>query len=160
MNCLRLGFSTEESKPNEYNFSISPNVHLNFNCDIQSLHYKRFHARKLKGDLLVKDQVAVSRGINVKTMGGDLSLSGIVDAKNRKAIDVMTTAKLNGIHLDSVFYVFKNFNQTFIEDKHLKGLTTADVSFELTLNEKLKLFQETLSCRYQHNHQKWGTQQF
>jgi hypothetical protein len=138
-----LGFSTK-SKPNEYAFSISPNVHLNFNCDVKQLRYKRFNALNLRGDLLVKDEVAVSRGINLKTMGGDLSISGIVDAKNHKAIDVMTTAKLTGIHLDSVFYVFKNFNQTFIEDKHLKGLTTADVSFELTLNEKLKLFPETL----------------
>jgi hypothetical protein len=139
-----LGFSTDESKPNEYEFSISPNINLNFNCDVQSLRYKRFTAKKLRGDLLVKNEVAVSRGINLKTMGGDLSLSGIVDAKNHKAIDVITTAKLNGIYLDSVFYVFKNFNQTFIEDKHLKGLATADVNFELTLNEKLKLFPETL----------------
>jgi len=139
-----LGFSTDDSKPHEYEFSISPHVNLNFNCDIQSLRYKRFTARKLQGDLLVKNEVAVSRGINLKTMGGDLGLSGIVDAKNHKAIDVLTTAKLNGIHLDSVFYVFKNFNQTFIEDKHLKGFATADVSFELTLNEKLKLFSETL----------------
>src|SRR6185436_6250604 len=69
-----------------------------------------------------------------------------VDAKNHKAIDVLTTAKLKGIYLDSVFYVFKNFKQDFIEDKHLKGLATADVSFELTLNEKLKLFPETLTA--------------
>lgn len=139
-----LGYSTDEKNPNEYEFSISPNVNLNFNCDIQSLRYKRFTARKLKGDLLVKNEVAVSRGITLKTMGGDLSLSGIVDAKNNKAIDVLTTAKLTGIHLDSVFYVFNNFHQDFIEDKHLKGQTTADVNFELTLNQKLKLFPETL----------------
>lgn len=141
-----IGFGTNDNKTHEYEFSISPNVHLNFNCDVQSLRYKRFTARKLKGDLLVKNEVAVSRNINLKTMGGDLSLSGIVDAKNHKAIDVMTTAKLNGIHVDSVFYVFKNFNQDFIEDKHLKGQATADVTFELTLNEKLKLFPETLTA--------------
>jgi hypothetical protein len=64
---------------------------------------------------LVKNEVAVSRNIKLKTMGGDLELSGIVDAKNNKAIDVMTTAKLNGIFVDSAFYVFKNFNQDFIE---------------------------------------------
>jgi hypothetical protein len=139
-----IGFGTDNSKPHEYEFSISQNVNLNFNCDIQSLRYKRFTARKLMGDLLVKNEVAVSRNINLKTMGGDLSLSGIVDAKNPKAIDVLTTAKLNGIHLDSVFYVFKNFNQDFIEDRHLKGQTTADLTFELVLNEKLKLFPETL----------------
>ena len=141
-----LGFGTDDNKTHEYEFSISPNVHLNFNCDVQSLRYKRFTARKLKGDLLVKNEVAVSRNINLNTMGGDLSLSGIVDAKNHKAIDVMTTVKLNGIHVDSVFYVFKNFNQDFIEDKHLKGQATADVTFELTLNEKLKLFPETLTA--------------
>ena len=141
-----LGYGTDDNTPHEYEFSISPNVHLNFNCDVQSLKYKRFTARKLKGDLLVKNEVAVSRNINLKTMGGDLSLSAIVDAKNHKAIDVMTNARLSGIHVDSIFYVFKNFNQDFIEDKHLKGQATADVNFELTLNEKLRLFQETLTA--------------
>lgn len=139
-----IGFGSEDSQPHDYTFSISPNVNLNFNCDVNALQYKRFKARKLKGDLLVKNQVAVSRSISVKTMGGVLELSGIVDAKNNKAIDVMTTAKLNGIHLDSAFYVFKNFKQDFIEDKHLKGQANADVMFELSLNEKLKLFPETL----------------
>jgi hypothetical protein len=77
-------------------------------------------------------------------MGGNLTLSGIVDAKNHKAIDVVSTLKLNGINLDSVFYVFENFNQTFIQDKHLKGKATADVNLEMTLNQHLRLFQETL----------------
>lgn len=139
---FQVGFSNQSS--NDYQFSISPNLNLNFNCDIQSLRYQRFAAHKLKGDILVKDEVAVSRNTKLKTMGGDLSFSAIIDAKNHKAIDVLTSAKLNGIYLDSVFYVFKNFDQSFIEDKHLKGQATADVSVEMTLNENLKLFQETL----------------
>lgn len=88
--------------------------------------------------------MAVSRRLTLKTMGGNLLLSGIVDAKNNKAIDVVSTLRLNGINLDSVFYVFENFNQTFIQDKHLKGKATADVNLEMTLNQNLKLFQETL----------------
>ncbi len=139
-----IGFSSEQETSNQYTFSISPNLYLNFNCNIQLLKYQRFTAHQLKGDLLVKDEVAVSRNIKLKTMGGDLSLSGIVDAKNHKAIDVLTSAKMNGIYLDSVFYVFKNFDQSFIEDKHLKGQAVADVSVEMVLNEKLKLFPETL----------------
>lgn len=139
-----IGFTSSKGKTNDYQFSISPNLNLNFNCDVQSLRYQRFAAHKLKGDLLVKDEVAVSRNTKLKTMGGDLSFSAIVDAKNHKAIDVLTSAKLNGIYLDSVFYVFKNFDQDFIKDTHLKGQATADVSVEMVLNEKLKLFQETL----------------
>jgi hypothetical protein len=133
-----------QSEDQQYTFSISRNVNLNFNCDVRALQYKRFHARQVKGDLLVKNEMAVSRNLTFKTMGGDLELSGIVDAQNNKAIDMVTTAKLTGIHLDSVFYVFENFKQDFIEDRHLKGHTTADVVLEMTVNEHLKLFPETL----------------
>ncbi len=129
-----------------YQFSISPNVLLNFNCDIKSLHYKRFHPRNVKGDLLVKNQVAVSRNIAMNAMGGTMSLNGIVDAKNQKAIDIISAFKLDGIYLDSVFFVFENFYQTFIEDKHLKGQAFADVNLEMTLSEKLKLIPKTLTA--------------
>jgi len=127
-----------------YEFSISRNINLNFNCDVRELRYKRFHANNLKGDLLVKNEMAVSRNITFDAMGGDITFSGIVDAKNKKAIDVVSTFRLNGIYVDSIFYVFENFKQDFIEDKHLKGQTTADVNLEMALNPNLKLFQETL----------------
>ncbi len=143
---LSLGFgnSKEGQKKDQYKFSLSRNVNLNFNCDIKSLWYKRFHGQKIAGDLLVKNQMAVSRNLSLQTMGGELKLSGIVDAKNNKAIDVVSTLRLKGINIDSAFYVFENFNQTFIQDKHLKGKATADVNLEMTLNENLRLFQETL----------------
>ena len=133
-----------EGKAQEYEFKISKNINLNFNCDVKSLRYKRFNAQQLKGDLLVKSQMAVSRKITFKSMGGDMVMSGIVDANNPKAIDVVTTFKLNNINVDSVFYVFKNFDQDFIEDKHLKGKAFADVNLEMALRPNLTLFAETL----------------
>lgn len=133
-----------EGSNQQYTFTISRNISLNFNCDVKSLRYKRFHGRQLKGDLLVKNEMAVSRNFALKTMGGDLQISGIVDAQNHKAIDVVTTARLKSINVDSVFYVFENFNQDFIRDKHLKGQASADVNLEMTLNQHLRLFPETL----------------
>ena len=94
---------------------------MNFNCDVKALRYKRFYSTDLKGDLLVKNEMAVSRNIKFNSMGGDMSFTGIVDAKNNKAIDVVSSFRLNGINVDSVFYVFENFDQNFIVDKHLKG---------------------------------------
>ena len=143
-----LGFEKPEGgaarKKPEYEFKISRNINLNFNCDVKALRYKRFHATELKGDLLVKNEMAVSRNIKFNSMGGEMTFSGIVDAKNNKAIDVVSTFKLNGIYVDSVFYVFENFDQSFIVDKHLKGQANADVSLEFTLNQNLRLYQETL----------------
>ncbi len=139
---FEIGFS--ESATGPYEFSISPAINLNFNCLIDSLNFKKFHATHVKGDLLVKNQIAVSRSINLKAMGGTIDMSGIVDAKNPKAIDLITSATLDGIYVDSLFYVFGNFNQNFIEYKHLKGQALATISLEATLNPALHLFPETL----------------
>jgi hypothetical protein len=139
---FQLGYGDRQA--DDYGFQLSPNVHLNFNCDVQRLHYKKFRPQKVKGNLLIKNQMAVSRDISVEALGGTLTLNGILDAKNTKAIDVVSSFKLNGIHVDSLFYLFDNFGQDFIQDKHLKGEAVADVSLEMTLNEKLHLFPETL----------------
>lgn len=139
-----LGIGVSGSK--DFGFSISPNLHLNFNCDVRRMRYKRFTPREIKGDLLVKNQVAVSRHLNFKAMGGSIEGGGIVEAKNKKVIDVSSAFQLNGIHIDSVFYVFENFYQDFIEAKHLRGQTDATVGFEMSLDEKLKLFSETLTA--------------
>jgi hypothetical protein len=137
-----IGFGEGESE--NYRFSISPDLQLNFNCDVKRMKYKRFKPTDIKGDLLVKNQVAVSRNIAMRAMGGQLTLNEIVDAKNPKAIDVISSFKLNGLHADSIFYVFENFYQDFIQDKHLKGQVYADVEMEMVLNEKLNLISPTL----------------
>lgn len=141
---VALGLSDSGSQ--HAGFTISPNLHLNFNCDVRRMRYKRFAPREVKGDLLVKNQVAVSRHITFNAMGGSLSANGIVDAKNPKAINVSSSFKVDGINIDSVFYVFENFYQNFIEARNLKGQAIADVSLEMSLNEKLKLYSETLTA--------------
>ncbi len=133
-----------EAKTGELDFAISPNIYLNFNCSLGALKYRRFKPRKIEGNLLIKNQMAVSRKLSFNAMGGSLTLDGIVDAKNPKAIDVVSGFKLAGVHLDSAFYVFENFDQDWIQDKHLKGQVTAEINTEMNFNEKLELFPETL----------------
>lgn len=139
---FELGFGQEGS--GEYQFNISPDLNLNFNCDIQSMHYKRFKPQHISGNLLIKNQMAVARNVSFDGIGGKLSLNGVMDAKNNKAIEVMSAFKLNGIHIDSAFYIFEDFRQDFIKQEHLKGQAYADVDLEMVLNENLKLFPETL----------------
>lgn len=139
---FEIGYGKDNSS--DYSFSISPNLHLNFNGAIKSMKYRRFTPKNIKGDILVKNQMAVSRNIKFDAMGGVINLNGIVDAKNPQAIDVVSSFKLDGVNLDSIFYVFENFKQTFIEDRHLRGESFAEVNLDMTVNEKLKLLPQTL----------------
>jgi hypothetical protein len=133
-----------EGETGNYIFSISPNVNLNFNCSIGALKYKRFSPANIRGNLLVKNQMAVVRNVTLNEFGGAFNLNGIIDARNPKAIEVVGAFGLEGTYLDSLFYGFKNFGQDFILDTHLKGQITADVTTEMTITGGLKLVPETL----------------
>lgn len=75
--------------------------------------------------------------VSFSAMGGRVKVDGTVNSKNKNVIEVWTDANLFNINIDSVFYVFKNFNQDWLVDKNLKGQLDADVNLYLTLNKNL-----------------------
>jgi hypothetical protein len=132
-----------EGTSDKYKFEISPNIYLNFNCDLNQLTYKKFKGRDLGGNLLVKNRTAFSRKIAMETMGGTITISGDISA-SAKPIELNTTAKFSGIHIDSLFYVFGDFKQNFIQSKHLKGQATANVTLETKFNSELTIIPSSL----------------
>ncbi|MCK6617052.1 MAG: AsmA-like C-terminal region-containing protein [Cyclobacteriaceae bacterium] len=141
---LGFGKPSESTTKSEYEFGISKNLNLKFNCEIARLTYKRFKATNLKGDLLVANQRALSRNIALNGLGGRLVFTGSIDATNPKANALACAFLLNGIHVDSAFYVFENFRQDFLLDKNLKGQADAEVMMDVVLNQNLRMFPETL----------------
>lgn len=141
---LGFGKPAGGAKQQEYEFSISKNLNLKFNCDVARLRYKRFNATNLKGDLLITNEKAVSRNIAFNGLGGQMLFTGSVDAKNPKANALSCGFLLKGIHVDSLFYVFENFQQDFLLDKNLKGRADAEVMLDVVLNQNLRMFPETL----------------
>jgi len=59
---------------------------------------------------------------------------------------------------DSLFTVFENFHQDFIQNKHLRGKPLPMSVMEMTLDEKLKLYSETLNHGHHLHGEKWRTQ--
>ncbi len=133
-----------EEKTDDFRFSISKDLFLNFTCDVGQLNYKKFNGKNLKGDILIKNQTAISRDLKVETMGGDLKLSAIMDATNSESIEVSAQTLLKNIKIDTLFDVLDNFNQNFLQAKHVEGRLTAQVDFEMSLTPTLKTKSETL----------------
>lgn len=129
-----------------YTFFISPRLMLKFNCDVKKLHFRRFKPCNIKGALKIKQQIAFTDQLKFNSAGGEVALSGMADASNDGLIRVNTSFGLNGIDIDSAFYIFENFNQSFLKDKHLKGQLMADVEAEMVFTDKLKIYPETLTA--------------
>ncbi|UII22578.1 AsmA-like C-terminal region-containing protein [Fulvivirga ligni] len=139
-----LAANPTDQQDSKYSFSISQKLVLKFDCDIDHLNFRRFKPQKIKGDLIVRNKIAQSNQIRFNAMGGRITLNGKVDASYNNLLKVNTGFNLNNIDVDSIFYVFENFDQDFLQDKHLKGKIKADVEARMTFNSDLHLYSETL----------------
>ncbi len=144
---LKSNFASRDTtsrKNNKYEFRISPKIFLDFNCDINHLKFKRFQGRNIKGQIEIKDQIAVYKNIAFSSMGGSVNVSGSVNSKRENIVETITEASLYNINIDSVFYVFKNFNQDWLIDRNLKGQLNADLNLYMNFNKNLKLNTQSL----------------
>jgi hypothetical protein len=143
---LLSNFASREvsSSSDAYDFAISPNLNIDFNCDIKHLKFKRFSGKNIRGQLDIKDRIAVFNDVSIQSMGGRVLMSGSVSNRNPAAVEVINDAELQGLNIDSVFYVFNNFNQSWLVDKNLKGKIHANVNTHLILDRHLKLDRNSL----------------
>ena len=125
-------------------FEISPRLALTFDCKIDRLKFRRFRGNQIKGKLRVTDQVAVGKDLSVETIGGIIQLDGEVNGKRQNHLTVKTRSSYDGIHIDSLFYVFENFNQDFLEDRHLKGQAFAEIDTYMAFDQNLRFKSDQL----------------
>jgi hypothetical protein len=116
---------------------------LDFNCEVETLKYKRFEARTLSGDLKVKDSRIFAQNIEFNSMGGSLQFSGLVNASQENIV-ITSSSHWKNLAIDSVFYVFNNFNQDWLVAENLKGNAFADVITDMTFSPELKFFPDSL----------------
>ena len=139
---LKSNFASRDTtsvKNSTYKFSISPKISLDFNCEIQDMKFKRFRGRNIAGNVEIKNQIAVLNNVSFSSMGGEVTISGSVNSKQTNLVETISETILSNINIDSIFYVFKNFNQDWLIDKNLKGQLDADINLYMNFNENLIL---------------------
>jgi len=119
-------------------FEINPRLAVLFNCNVEQLKFRRFRGNQIKGKLRISDQVAHGQQISFNTMGGEIVMNGRVDGRIKDHIRVQTNSSYRGIYLDSLFYVFENFRQDFLEDHHLKGQAFAEIDTYMAFDNHLR----------------------
>ncbi|MBW8050086.1 MAG: DUF3971 domain-containing protein [Cytophagales bacterium] len=135
----RNGAQRTSGEGREYRLSVSPDLSFALGCNIGSVKFRRFRGKNITGKLIVVDQVVSSDNISFNVGGGKLNISGMINAKGRNEIAVTTKAGFEKIHIDSIFYIFENFNQDFITDKHLKGQISARAIVNMFFDSNLKV---------------------
>ncbi|MHA6248700.1 AsmA-like C-terminal region-containing protein [Pontibacter sp. CAU 1760] len=121
-----------------YKFVVSPYIAFDLAASIDRLRFRRFRAKQVQGEVKLRNQVLSTPNISFKAIGGNFAVRGSLDARTRDHIKVSTASKLTNMSVDSLFYVFENFHQSFVEERHLRGQLTAQIVSDVFLNSQLE----------------------
>ena len=83
------------------------------------------------------------QNIRFREAGGSVNLEGLVDTRTDQ-VEVMTRFVMDDIYLDSMFYVFEDFNQDWLVYRHLSGRMDAEVTAFMNFTPDLRLIPESL----------------
>ncbi len=127
-----------------HHLSLPEKLSFELKADIDHLHFRKFKASKVKGNLTMRDQVFYAEEISMNTMQGKIEANGYINGKNEHFLVLGSTANIAGVDVRELFYQMGNFGQTSIVDENLKGRISADASFVANWSPSLQIDWNTL----------------
>lgn len=122
-----------------YEIEIPEMIDISLNASIKNLQFRKFKAANMKGELLLKNKNLFANNLQFNSCAGSATISGRVDASNKDNIVTEAIGSFKEINITELFAEFENFNQTTIEDKHLKGKISSEIIYKASFDKNLKM---------------------
>ena len=94
---------------------------------IDTVHFRRFEGTNLKTSMQIEHNRILVDKLTSAGLGGQVAVAGKIVKQFNEDIYIEANIRTNTIELDSLFYVFDNFQQDFITDSYLKGKLNANI---------------------------------
>lgn len=105
--------------------------------------WDKFSATNMLGDLKYQPGSLIFNS-EFSTMGGNIKGNGFAEQKNDMDFSVRINSTLSQINIQTLFYCFNNFGQTYIQDKHLKGQLSGEVKYYSLFDKYLNVRKESI----------------
>lgn len=128
-----------EQDTSNYKFAISPRLTLDLTCSIDRLKFRKFNTNTIQGNLKLNDRVVSARNTSFRIAGGTIALDANLNTQNIEKMKLQAQTTFNDIIVDSVFYMFENFNQKFITNSNLRGRLRTKMDLELEFTKNLQV---------------------
>lgn len=123
----------------EIDLKILDMYDVDLSCKISHVRYRRFNITNLNGEFQSHFPSANFRNMKLTVGGGDINFDTHIKVGNNGSAKVHTTARFDSLHADSLFYVFNDFEQTFLTHKNLKGKISGTADIHTPLDSKLNV---------------------
>lgn len=144
LNEMLANKEEDTSSKSKYKLKFSEHINVNLNSEIQHLVFRKFEATNIKGVVKLKDKKMSVDPVTLSTMGGNITLSGLIDGSDSTKLLITCFSELSKINITKMFVAFENFGQTAITDKNIKGVTTAKIQFASVYSPELEIDMDKL----------------
>ena len=115
--------------------STLPNwIEADLNTEIEQLSYQYFVAENIDAGIDYRNFTLKVKEIKMNTLNGEITGEVKFFERPNNYLKLFTSAHLEKINIRDLFAGFQNFGQEFIQDKHIKGVGTADIQLQSSWN--------------------------
>ena len=119
--------------------STLPNwIEADLNTKIEQLSYQYFVAENIDVGIDYRNFTLKAKGVSMNTLNGQVTGEVKLFERPNNYLKLFTSAHLEKINIRDLFTGFQNFGQEFIQNKHIKGVGTADIQLQSIWNPGLE----------------------
>jgi hypothetical protein len=131
--------SSSTSNNSEYYLELPERIDFALNSTIDKFIFRKFEAQKVKGIVNLDGFKLTIDPVSFQTADGTFNAQISMSQSTDNNYKLNCLATLKNINIQKLFTSFENFDQTFITDAHLRGVTNANVQFRTTVSKALKI---------------------
>lgn len=109
--------------------------------DVKKLSFDKLIATQIKGQLLLKPQLAEIKNLNFNSCKG--AMQADIAWKNSRYIN--GNVKFEHAQVKEIFKAFNNFKQDVVKAEQIEGIMDLDANFSLEIDSSFKIHQNSLS---------------
>ncbi len=134
---------TANNKKNEA-YEFPDKIQINANVEIEHFKLDRFVAENVAGKIIYTNRSLTSSPLSFSTMDGKITATGTIYQNKDNTFTTKYVTKLSGIDITKLFYAFRNFGQTLLQDKHLKGKLMSDIEYSSNWSNTFDIIEKSI----------------
>lgn len=113
--------------------------------DIDQVRYNQFIANDIKGEGTFEENNISLDKFRLRHAGGTVNVSANVGVNQNNIIPIQLDAQVRRVHVDDLFYAFKDFGIDILKSENLDGSFSADINARLQLTDELTLKENSIN---------------
>ncbi|WP_416868168.1 MAG: AsmA-like C-terminal region-containing protein [Imperialibacter sp.] len=147
LNELLANKNTSNGDGGAYSLTVSPRLRVKLTAEAETVVFDRFTGKNVNAEVLIQNRQVYVKKLDFSTMGGDIKLTGNLSDQPGDTLLTYFSGEVKNLYIDSVFYVFHDFGQTWMQSKHIKGQLFADFDVDMGVHNNLSFMSDLFRAR-------------